>query len=166
MSKHLQNAARARDDGNVLYDAASEAWFERIAAWWPSGSRKRFHIDDGYCIIAHRGDQLIGCISIALGDLPPPLAGPREAFIDFIEVREDSRRQGVARRLIELATHQARDNGAVQLRAWSNQSKIEAIPMWHALGFALCPADPRDEGGPGYYVAKRVDSDPTSREGE
>jgi hypothetical protein len=29
--------------------------------------------------------------------------------------------------------------------------------MWRALGFALCPADPRDEGGRGYYVAKRLD---------
>ena len=90
-------------------------------------------------------------------DLPSPLTGTEKAFIDFIEVSQDYRRRGIAQRLVQMAEDRARDNGVCQIRAWSSQNKIEAIPMWKALGFSLCPADPKDEGSPGYYVAKRLD---------
>ena len=130
---------------------ADESWADQMASMWKAGRRKGFHLHDGFSILAHRDGTLLGYISIVWRELPPPLNGRREAFIDFVEVREDSRR------LIAEAERIARSEGVCQIRAWSSQNKVEAIPMWGALGFALYPAGPRDEGDRGYYVAKRLD---------
>ena len=49
--------------------------------------------------------------------------------------------------------------GACQLRAWSTNDKVEAIPMWKALGFTLCPVT-HAMWGPqvtGYFAALRLD---------
>ncbi len=60
--------------------------------------------------------------------------------------------------MIELCEERARQLGTCQLRAWSSEDKIEAIPMWRALGFGLCPAEEGSKGQKvrGYYVVKRL----------
>ncbi len=141
----------------VEFSVADETWIPQMAEWWRSGAHKDFHLQDGFSIIAHRAGHLAGYISVVWRNLPPPLAEVEEAFIDFIQVHEDDRRQGIARRLVQMAEGRARGNAVSQIRAWSSEDKTEAIPMWKALGFSLCPADPKDEGARGYYVAKRVD---------
>ena len=146
----------ARPD-SVEISRADESWAEQMAPMWAGGTRKNFHLQDGFSVVAHCRGRLLGYISVVWRDLPMPLTGSREAFIDFIGVREELWRQGVARRLVAEAECIARNQGVCQIRAWSSQDKTAAIPMWRALGFALCPADPRDEGGRGYYVAKRLD---------
>ena len=153
------------DLASLTFSDADGSWKEQMASMWPNGSPKSFHLDDGFGIVAHVGPRLVGFISAYWQVLPEPLVAVQEAFIDFIEVAPDHRRMGVARRLINMAKERARQHGACQLRAWSSANKIEAIPMWNSLGFALCPADPRDEGGKGYYVAMRLDQTQPPRRG-
>ena len=142
---------------DIEFSVGDKTWAPQMGEWWPAGPGKNFHIHDGFSIVAHRARQMIGYISVVWRDLPRPLADAKEGFIDFIEVREDHRRRGIARRLVQMAEERAQGNGACQIRAWSSENKREAIPLWKALGFGLCPADPKDEGSPGYYVAKRLD---------
>jgi len=137
----------------VEFSYADESWAPQMEPMWRGGLRKNFHLDDGFSIVAHIGKHLVGFISACWRELPAPLDGTKEAFIDFIGISPDYRRQGAARRLVQMAVERAKSGGACQLRAWSSADKIEAIPMWKSLGFGLCPADPRDEGGKGYYVA-------------
>ena len=97
-----------------------------------------------------------GLISVNWRELPPPLHNVEEGYIDIIEVAAGFQRRGIARRLVELARARARDRGAYQLRAWSSEDKVAAVPMWRRLGFALCPADiyPGGDRVSGYFVTR------------
>ncbi len=114
-------------------------------------------------LVALDGKEPIGVISLYPLDYPPPLADDSDAYIDVIEVAEGYRRRGVARALVDAGENWARQVGFRQIRAWSSEDKVEAIPMWKALGYCLCPAvmrgqsvHPEFAGKPiyGYYVAK------------
>jgi GNAT superfamily N-acetyltransferase len=134
---------------------ADEMWRERLGEAWGPVVAAHMHLSDGFSLVALRDAEPVGLVAIAWRELPPPLPPTVEAFIDIIEVRADYRRRGVARRLVALAAERARAHGAYQLRAWSSADKREAIPMWRALGFALCPATTYPRGQPveGYFVA-------------
>ena len=127
----------------------------QLAAEWGEVTARHTHLDDGFSIVATRGETIVGLIGVKWETLPPPLQETAEAYIDIIGVREGSRRQGVARGLLELAADHARAQGAYQLRAWSSRDKSEAIPMWQKLGFTLCPATQEVRGQTihGYYAA-------------
>lgn len=134
---------------------ADEAWRKRIAGEWGDVAARHMHLTDGFSVLAVQDDAPIGLISVCWRALPPPLSGACEGFI---EVRAEFRRRGIATRLIEIALERARARGACQLRAWSSEDKAEAIPMWKALGFGLCPATvhPRGQEVKGYFVTKRT----------
>jgi GNAT superfamily N-acetyltransferase len=123
------------------------------------------HLEDGFSIVAFHREKPVGLVSVRWQTLPSPLPPTCEGYIDIIEVVEAYRRKGIARKLIELSLARAKAHGAAQLRAWSTDDKTEAIPMWKALGVALCPTT-HSMWGPeisGYFVAKRLDSPPRSR---
>jgi GNAT superfamily N-acetyltransferase len=88
--------------------------------------------------------------------LLPPLSETCEGYIDILQVHRDFRRQGIATRLIDLSLARAHEKGAYQMRAWSSLDKPEAIQMWKALGFGLCPAKTYPDGQEvtGYFVTK------------
>jgi GNAT superfamily N-acetyltransferase len=77
-------------------------------------------------------------------------------YIDILEVHKEFRRRGIATHLIELVYRAAKERGIYQIRSWSSEDKDEAIPMWKALGFGLCPATtyPQGKEVKGYFVAK------------
>ena len=121
---------------------------------WGENAARHLHMEDGFTLLALHGDELAGMISVYWKQLPAPLAGSCEAYIDILEVHKDFRRQGIAARLIGLSAERARAQGAIQLRSWSSLDKQEAIPMWKALGFGLCPAVtfPGGQEVHGYFV--------------
>ena len=63
--------------------------------------------DDGFTIVAIRGGEPIGVVSIGWRMLPAPHSDTKEAFIDMIDVDPEFRRQGIGRKLIELAAARA-----------------------------------------------------------
>ncbi len=146
------------NESTVRYLEADAAWQARIGEAWGPVAARHMHLEDGFSLLAVGGDEPVGLISVYWRPLPPPLSSTDEGYIDIIEVHPDYRRQGIARRLIELSVERATARGVYQLRAWSSEDKVEAIPMWKALGFALCPATiyPGGEGVTGYFVMKRV----------
>jgi len=117
-------------------------------------------LEGGFSIIAFSGEAPVGLISVKWQDLPPPLPLTREGYINIIEVTEKCRRKGIGRKLVELALAKAKTERVVQVRAWSTNDKLEAIPMWKALGFTLCPVTHsmwKNTEVTGYFVAKRLD---------
>ena len=134
---------------------ADEGRRERLGEEWGPVVAAHMHLSDGFSLVALHDVKPVGLLAVVWRQLPPPLPPTVEAFIDIIEVRAEWRRRGVARRLVGLAAERARAHGAYQLRAWSSADKHEAIPMWQALGFGLCPATtyPRGEPIDGYFVA-------------
>ena len=112
----------------------------RVESEWGEKVARHMHLTDGFSIVALQGETLAGLISTYWKNLPAPLDQEFDAYIDILEVHRDFRRQGIARRLIELAIEKARQKGMRQIRAWSSEEKTEAIRMWKALDFGLCPA--------------------------
>ena len=129
---------------------------ERMAIEWGQMEAAHLHFDDGFTILAVQLGEIVGFLAVQWRTFPSPLMGTREGFINIIEVKDGHRRQGIARSLISLAMTRAQEERVYQLRAWSSDDKVEAIPMWKALGFGLCPAStyPRGQEVKGYFVAR------------
>lgn len=136
------------DATDVLKNRVMNEWGEKMA--------RHMHLDDGFSIAALLENNLIGLISVYWRILPPPLTETREGYIDIIEVNEDFRRRAIATQLIDMSLERAKEKGAYQVRAWSSMDKTEAILMWKALGFCLCPATtyPKGQEVKGYFVTK------------
>jgi GNAT superfamily N-acetyltransferase len=137
---------------NVEYVYADVEMKAELAVRWGDVVGRHMHTEDGFSIVSLYGGKPVGLISVYWRDLPPPLSGAREGYIDIIQVSEGCRRRGIAAELVRRSAARARREGAYQLRAWSSEDKVEAIPMWVALGFGLCPAV--DGGIRGYFVTK------------
>lgn len=140
----------------IDYIEADEAWRQRIAQEGGEIAARHMHIADGFTLLALCDGQPVGLLSVYWRPLPPPLHATDEGYIDIIEVLAGFRRRGIASHLVALATERARARGVYQLRAWSSEDKVEAIPMWRALGFGLCPATtyPGGQQVNGYFVVK------------
>lgn len=124
----------------VDYFEVASDWRDRVYEEWGEKAARHLHFEDGFTIIATHENKLVGMISVLWRSLPKPLAERREGYIDIIEVSREYRRRGIASQLIHRAAERTSAAGAYQIRAWSSEDKIEAIPMWHALGFGLAPA--------------------------
>jgi len=140
----------------LTYSDADETMRDRVGTEWGEKATRHMHLIDGFSIIALEGEILVGLISVYAKKLPTPLQESFDWYIDILEVHKDYRRRGIATHLIELAAQRAKEAGVYQIRSWSSEDKIEAIPMWKALGFGLCPATtyPQGKEVKGYFVAK------------
>jgi ribosomal protein S18 acetylase RimI-like enzyme len=83
----------------------------RVESEWGEKAARHMHLTDGFSIVALQGETLAGLISTYWKNLPAPLDQEFDAYIDILEVHRDFRRQGIARRLIELAIEKARQKG-------------------------------------------------------
>lgn len=127
-----------------------------------------FHFGNGcFSLAAFKGEEPVGFISAHSEPLISPLANKYDAFIDVIEVDSNCRRKGIAKKMIELIENWAKNYGYRQIRSWSSDDKKEAVFMWYALGYCVCPAvmygedlSPNEDGSKpvGYYVAKMLNT--------
>jgi GNAT superfamily N-acetyltransferase len=141
---------------DIQYLEIDSSWKDRMAEEWGQKVSSHVCFSDGFTIIAMLQQNMVGLISVCWRELPPPLAGVQEGYINIIEVRTAYRKRGIARQLIALSISRAAGHHAYQLRAWSSEDKLEALPMWKQLGFGLCPAVtfPGGEEVHGYFVTK------------
>ena len=130
----------------------------RVGAVLGEVAERHIRLTDGFALVALDGETPIGVIAVYRRRLPEPLLETYEGFINIIEVAAAYRRRGIGRRLVEMAIERCRGLDLWQLRGWSSGDKSEAITMWKALGFALCPATehPRGQEVKGYFVAYRL----------
>ena len=130
----------------------------KVLESWKWLTDKYLHLDDGFSIVALDGEMPVGVIAVYPRRLPPPLYETQEGYIDLIDVLAPYRKCGVARRLVEISIARCRGKGLCQVRAWSSEDKVEAIPMWKALGFGLCPTTeyPRGQTVKGYFVTYQL----------
>lgn len=143
-------------ENNIHFMEADEAIKTRVLNEWGEKAARHMHITDGFSIIALHGEMLVGLISTYWRELPAPLNGEFDAYIDILEVQRGFRRKGIATLLIEMSVERAKQKGMRQIRSWSPEDKMEATHMWKALGFGLCPATtyPKGQEVKGYFVVK------------
>lgn len=150
------------DNKNIEYLEIDDLWKSRIVEEWNEKVERHLHFCDGFTIVALDGDLSIGIISVYWRELPVPLPQTIEGYINILEVRPAYRKRGIATQLIHLSIQKAREYGAYQMRSWSSEDKVEAIPMWKQLGFGLCPATtfPRGQEIHGFFVSKVLNDEP------
>lgn len=148
---------------SILYQQIDATLEHKIVARFGDWVVKHrcLHFEPGsYSLAAVVDGEPVGFISTYPEQFPEPLEGLGDAYIDVIEVDAGYRRMGIARTMIAMTEAWARDYGYHQIRAWSSQDKHEAIPMWYALDYCICPAkiwvEWCKEVVDGYYVAKRL----------
>ena len=140
----------------IKFIDADEPLKNRVADEWGEKAARHMHLEDGFSILALQGNNLVGLISLYWKLLPQPLSKTWEGYIDILEVHKDFRRRGIATQLIDMSVERVKEKRAYQVRSWSSLDKAEAIPMWKALGFGLCPATtyPQGQEVKGYFVTK------------
>ena len=154
----------------INYVPIDEAVERKIIAWFGDAIARYDMLpkrDGCYRIAAMCGEQVVGFAAISPVHWTPPLDRYGDAFIHSIEVAEPFRRRGIGHRLITMLEDWARESGHRQIRAWSSYESPEALHMWYAMGYAMCPAyEPIYENGqikglnPGYYYAKILNLTP------
>jgi ribosomal protein S18 acetylase RimI-like enzyme len=144
------------DASEIKFMDADEPLKNRVADEWGGKAAHHMHLEDGFSILALQENNLVGLISLYWKLLPPPLPKTWEGYIDILEVHKDFRRRGIATQLIDMSVERVKEKGVYQVRSWSSLDKAEAIPMWKALGFGLCPAMtyPQGQEVKGYFVTK------------
>ena len=146
---------------NIEYLEIDESWKPRITEEWNEKVERHLHFSDGFTIVALHKNVSIGVISVYWRELPAPLPSTIEGYINILEVRPAYRQRGIGRQLINLSIEKAHEQKVYQVRSWSSEDKIEAIPMWKQLGFGLCPATtfPRGQEIHGFFVAKILNNE-------
>lgn len=144
------------NERDIEYIYADESWRSWIAIDFGEIAARHMHFADGVSILALYEEKPVGLLSTYLRKLAHPLSETYEAYIDIVEVLAAFRRKGIAKKMVELAIDHAVKAGAYQMRGWSSQDKTEAIQMWKALGFGLCPATvyPKGQQVNGYFVTR------------
>ena len=143
-------------NSTITYLDADEKIKYRVGKEWGEKAARHMHLVDGFSIAALYDEILVGLISVYWKKLPSPLLETFDWYIDILEVHKDFQRRGIGAHLIKIASERAKGAGIYQIRSWSSEDKKEAILMWKALGFGLCPAVtyPQGEEVKGYFVAK------------
>ena len=154
LGKCSMNSSRVVDISTVIYLDADESMKDHVGREWGEKVVRHMHIDDGFSIVAMDQEFLIGLISVYGRKLP--LLEIFEWYIDILEVHKEHRRKGIATRLIQMVCEKAKEAGIYQIRSWSSEDKIDALPMWKTLGFGMCAATtyPQGKEVKGYFVAK------------
>lgn len=146
---------------NIIYRQIDSVIEQRIIETFGEWTKNYFHKGEGcLSLAAMDGEEPVGFISTYPKKYPEPLSQCKDAYIDVLEVAEKYRRLGIASELIKSTENWAKEYGYKQIRAWSSQDKEEAIPMWHALNYCMCPAriwvDWCQKVVDGFYVAKTL----------
>jgi GNAT superfamily N-acetyltransferase len=145
----------------ISYQEINPILLEKVAVKYGDVAKNHIHTESGsYSLAAMCDDVPVGFISTYTRRLDAPIGEEKDAYIDIIEVDDECKRMGVATELITRTEKWAKKAGLLQIRAWSSQDKVEAIPMWRNLGYGLCPAkiwlEWHKMAVDGYYVVKQL----------
>ena len=81
---------------------------------------------------------ILGCVQLTVRDAPPiPILVPRRiAFVETLAVREDVRRAGIGRALMDHGQRWAEESGATEIDLNVHEFNQVAIEFYHSLGYA------------------------------
>ena len=86
---------------------------------------------------SHAGGTILGFVQVTIRDTPPiPILIPRRmAFVETLAVREDVRRAGIGRALMDHAQRWAEELGATEIDLNVHEFNQVAISFYRSLGY-------------------------------
>ena len=119
--------------------------------------------ENGYTLLEQQAtleqqeNRVIGLVSVFRREIPAPLGGLWEDFINVIEVFEErDRRQGTASALVQAVLAAARGKGSIQVRAYCDIRNEASHRLWLKNGFGINPATQSDGSIAGSFVSFRL----------
>ena len=96
----------------------------------------RTYFEDGLqtTVVAFDGEKAVGCASISYIWIMPTFAHPtgKRAHLMNVYTREDHRRMGISKKMVELLIDEAKQNGATEI---SLDATEMGRPLYESLGF-------------------------------
>ena len=123
----------------IQFTECDENLRSRVGETMGEVAERHVCLENGFTFLALDDGRPVGLLAIRRRQLPEPVPETYDGFVNIIKVAAPYRRRGIAKRLVEMTIDRCRQLGLYQVRGWSSVDKLEAIPMWRALGFTLCP---------------------------
>lgn len=112
---------------------------------------------DGYTLVAMENGNVIAFTSVFRREIPAPLNGKTEDFINVIDVFDDSyRNKGVGSALINEVKKIAYETGSMQVRAYCDISNEASHALWEKNNFGISPVKNKDGTIWGSFVTFRL----------
>lgn len=112
---------------------------------------------DGYTLLAMDNCKLIAFASVFKREIPAPLNGKTEDFINVIDVIDTSyRNKGVGSALLSEVKKIACETGSMQVRAYCDINNEASHALWEKNNFGISPVKNTDGNILGSYVTYRM----------
>lgn len=112
---------------------------------------------DGYTLIAIDNNNLIAFVSVLKRQIPAPINGKTEDFINVIDVIDTSyRKKGVGSALIDKVKNIAYETGSMQVRAYCDINNEASHALWVKNDFGISPVKNTDGTILGSFVTFRL----------
>ena len=97
-------------------------------------SRDYFQSGDHLTVLAFDDDMVVGCASMSFIRIMPTFSHPSgiRAHLMNVYTRKEYRRQGIARRMVELLIEETWEKGATEISLDATES---GRPLYESLGF-------------------------------
>ena len=97
-------------------------------------SRDYFLHGDHITVLAKDGDEIIGCASMSFIRIMPTFDHPtgKRAHLMNVYTRNEYRRRGIARKMVELLIEESRKAGATEISLDATES---GRPLYESMGF-------------------------------
>jgi len=101
--------------------------------------------------------QTIAFLSAFYREIPAPLNGEKECYINVIDIIDSTfRRKGIGSALVQEIIKIAKNKGVMQIRAYCEIHNISSNKLWLKNGFCISPVKHSDGSIPGSYVTYRI----------
>lgn len=112
---------------------------------------------DGYTLVAMDKGNIVALVSVFKREIPAPLYGKTEEFINVIDVIDTSyRNKGVGSALIDEVKKIALETGSMQVRAYCDINNEASHALWIKNNFGISPVKNSDGTILGSFVTYRL----------
>jgi len=112
---------------------------------------------DGITLVTIENEEITAFLSAFYREIPAPLDGETECFINVIEIIDtQSRGKGIGSLLVQEAIKTATEKGATQVRAYCEIQNKSSHMLWHKNGFGISPIKHHDGSIYGSFVTYRI----------
>ena len=112
---------------------------ERVLRIRPQAEALLTNGEGGYLLVAEESGELLGFAAVFRREIPAPV-GKEEAFINVIEVFEEThRRRGIASSMVREIIAMERERRTYQVRAYCDIGNIASHRLWASVGFGIAP---------------------------